>query len=50
MDDYTLPDYPGNAVPTASQFDDVVDWLKQTDRLDKSPVYADVVDASLLPE
>lgn len=47
---YTLPDYPGEAVPTASQFADVVNWLIETERLERSPVYTDVVDASLLPE
>ena len=47
---YTLPDYPGNLVPTAAQFTDVANWLIQTQRLDTAPEYADVVDASMLPE
>jgi len=47
---YTLPDYPGDAVPTASQYADVVNWLIETQRIEKAPAYADVVDTSMLPE
>jgi NitT/TauT family transport system substrate-binding protein len=47
---YTIPDFPGDEVPTASQFDDVVKWLVQTERLDSIPVFGDVVDANFLPE
>jgi NitT/TauT family transport system substrate-binding protein len=47
---YTLPDYPGDAVPTAAQFDDVVKWLLQDQRIEQSPEYSDVVSASLLPD
>jgi NitT/TauT family transport system substrate-binding protein len=47
---YTLPDYPGDAVPTVSQYEDVVNWLAETQRLEESTPYADVVDASMLPK
>ena len=47
---YQLPDYPDNAVPTANQYQDVVQWLVDTDVLDNAPDYAQVVNASFLPE
>lgn len=45
---YTLPDYPRNAVPTEAQYADVAAWLRETDRLDKAPAYATVVDAGYM--
>ena len=47
---YILPDYPGDAVPNASQFADVVQWLIETGRLEKAPVFSEVVNDSFLPE
>ena len=49
MGSYELPDYPGDQVPTETQFDDAVLWLQETGRLAEVPAYADSVDASFLP-
>jgi len=49
METYTLPDYPGDTVPTEAQFADVVVWLQQTGRLTDVPAYTDVVSAKWLP-
>ena len=50
MGTYELPDYPAAAVPTAAQFDDVVAWLQETGRIETSPVYNEVVDATFLKD
>jgi NitT/TauT family transport system substrate-binding protein len=47
--EYTLPDYPDDSAPTAKQYDDVVDWLIMTQRLEDGPAYSDVVESTLLP-
>ena len=44
--DYTLPNYPGAAVPTEAQFADVVAWLQETGRLTTSPAYQDSVETA----
>jgi NitT/TauT family transport system substrate-binding protein len=49
MGSYRLPDYPGDGIPSESQFADAVDWLQETDRLTQGPAYADVVDGAFLP-
>lgn len=49
IDSYILPDYPGDAVPTSSQFSDVVDWLVTTQRIVNAPPFTNVVDSSMLP-
>jgi len=46
---YTLPDYPGAAVPSREQFEDVVRWLQQKGLLTGEVAYADAVDPSFLP-
>jgi NitT/TauT family transport system substrate-binding protein len=45
-----LPTYPAAAVPDREQFEDVVAWLRENDRLDSSPAYGDAVDDQYLPE
>ncbi len=45
---YTLPDYPGDALPTESQLADVARWLQETGRLTQTPAYSDVVNAEFL--
>ncbi|MBN2001854.1 MAG: ABC transporter substrate-binding protein [Anaerolineae bacterium] len=45
---YTLPDYPGSALPTEAQFADVVRWLQNTGRLEQTPAYNDVVNGEFL--
>lgn len=45
---YTLPDYPGNALPTEAQFSDVARWLQDTGRLTQAPAYDDIVNAAFL--
>lgn len=48
-DSYELPDYPDNKVPSLSQYLDVIEWLRETQRIDNPPDYADVVNSRLLP-
>ncbi len=45
-----LPTYPTAAVPDREQFEDVVAWLRENDRLESSPAYGDVVDDQYLTE
>lgn len=45
-----LPTYPGAAVPTRQQFDDVVAWLRANDRLESRPAYGDVITDRYLRE
>ena len=46
---YTLPDYPGAAVPTREQFEDVVRWLRGKELLNVAIEYVGVIDAGFLP-
>lgn len=46
---YTLPDYPGAAVPSREQFEDVLRWLRNKGLLTMDVAYADAVDGSFLP-
>ncbi|MDF1514347.1 MAG: ABC transporter substrate-binding protein, partial [Anaerolineae bacterium] len=50
MGTYQLPDYPGNDVPTQTQYADVVSWLMEKQLLDHAPDYGHIVDSTLLPE
>lgn len=45
---YILPDYPGDMVPTESQFADVINWLTNTQRLEHAPLYKDVVNSGIV--
>ncbi len=40
---YPLPDYPGPAVPSMAQFEDVIAWLQTTQDLQTAPTYEAVI-------
>ncbi len=46
---FQVPTYPLKGVPTQTQFDDVLAWVKEKGYLDKDLAYADCVNGSLLP-
>ncbi len=43
---YTLPDYPGAAIPSREQFEDVVLWLREKGLLEADVTYVSSVDGS----
>lgn len=45
---YSLPEYPGMAVPSEAQYRDVVAWLKETGLLGSTAQYGDAVSAAYL--
>jgi NitT/TauT family transport system substrate-binding protein len=49
MGKYTLPRFPTAGVPSESQFNDALDWLKAKGLLAKDVGYADTVNPGLLP-
>jgi NitT/TauT family transport system substrate-binding protein len=47
---YKIPTYPRRQVPDASQWADVIDWMKANDLLESAPSYGDSVTNDYLPQ